>query len=165
MGDLGKRKREREREQQSRVDSGTPKSVEAVNPMSSDRLAVPGPGSGGPVSTRRRLSDALLQVVPNFPTSYHSPVSKLAKALAKRMDGNKNAQVWLCIGLLTKCTFMKNNSMATAQFSRSAHEPYFFSVQFLLEKDNSKIIRTLWTFKKSLLFLKNVFKKISIVFQ
>ena len=66
--------------------------------MSSDRLAVPsasgGPGhGGGPVSTRRRLSDALLQVVPNFPASYHSPVSKLAKALAKRMDGGKNAQV------------------------------------------------------------------------
>ena len=41
------------------------------------------------VSTRRRLSDALLQVVPNFPTAYATPVSKLAKALAKHMDGKQ----------------------------------------------------------------------------
>ncbi len=57
--------------------------------MSSDQLNVPSPA----VSTRRRLSDALLQVVPNFPVSYRSPVSKLAKALGKRVTRDNNAQV------------------------------------------------------------------------
>ena len=47
-----------------------------------DLLTVPNMAS----RTGRRLSDALLQVVPNFPMSTHSPVSKLAKALAKHMD-------------------------------------------------------------------------------
>ena len=55
--------------------------------MSTDQLSVP------VVSTRRRLSDALLQVVPNFPVSYNSSVSKLAKALTKRMDSKKQGNV------------------------------------------------------------------------
>ncbi|XP_059081116.1 transient receptor potential cation channel trpm-like isoform X3 [Tigriopus californicus] len=47
-----------------------------------DRLSVP------LVSRTRRLSDALLQVVPNFPSSYHSPVSKLAKVLSRNKSQN-----------------------------------------------------------------------------
>lgn len=54
--------------------------------MSTDFLNVP------VVSTRRRLSDALLQVVPNFPANYHSPVSKLAKTFKKHMGKDSNVQ-------------------------------------------------------------------------
>ena len=51
---------------------------------SSDLLNVPTPASGGGGRSRgRRLSDALLQVVPNLPQMTRPPVSKLAKALAK----------------------------------------------------------------------------------
>lgn len=57
--------------------------------MSSDQLSVPPPA----VSTRRRLSDALLQMVPNFPVSYPSPVSKLARALTRHMEKSNTAQV------------------------------------------------------------------------
>jgi len=58
--------------------------------MSTDQLSVPAVSS-----TRRRLSDALLQVVPNFPVTYRSPVSKLARALAKHIGdgGASSAQV------------------------------------------------------------------------
>lgn len=57
--------------------------LETASTMSvGDLLTVPNMAS----RTGRRLSDALLQVVPNFPMSSHSPVSKLAKALAKHMD-------------------------------------------------------------------------------
>ena len=47
----------------------------------SDLLNVPTPTTGR--SRGRRLSDALLQVVPNLPQMTRPPVSKLAKALAK----------------------------------------------------------------------------------
>ena len=60
--------------------------------MSTDQLSVPPPA----VSTRRRLSDALLQVVPNFSVNSVTPVSKLAKALTKRMRDTNNAQVGIC---------------------------------------------------------------------
>lgn len=52
-----------------------------------DRLSVP------LVSRTRRLSDALLQVVPNFPSSYHSPVSKLAKVLSRNKSQNNGQPV------------------------------------------------------------------------
>ena len=51
---------------------------------------LPRPQTTGGRSRGRRLSDALLQVVPNLPQVTRPPVSKLARALAKAGLGDKH---------------------------------------------------------------------------
>ena len=71
----------------------------------SDLLNVPTPTTGGR-SRGRRLSDALLQVVPNLPQMTRPPVSKLAKALAKAGLSDKHNGQPVSLSGSQSCLFL-----------------------------------------------------------